>query len=169
MTRIRHAESADLAEVERIHAEAAETIPATFDEAGRPAAWWQATLESCDAEIGHLLLVAVAEDGTVMGYAKSGQFRDKAAYRTTCETSIYLGADHRGSGVGGAVYRELIARLDRGPLRLAVAGVTQPNVASDRLHRALGFVEVGTFTGVGIKFGRPWDVLWYQRRLGGPR
>lgn len=166
---LRDAEYADLPAVEAIHAEAARSSAATFDEVGRPAAWWRATLESCDFEKGHLLLVAVSGDGTVLGYAKSGQFRDKAAYRTTCETSIYLGADHRGSGVGGALYRELFARLDRGPLRLAVAGVTQPNVASDRLHRALGFEEVGTFTGVGTKFGRPWDVRWYQRRLGGSR
>lgn len=166
---VRDAGPVDLPAVRRIHAEAADSSPATFDEEGRPEAWWRAELEGSDPELGHLLLVAAAPDGAVLGYAKSGQFRDKAAYRTTCETSIYVGARHRGAGVGRALYGELLARLERGPLRLAVAGVTQPNDTSNRLHRALGFSEVGTFEGVGVKFGRPWDVLWFQRPLvGGP-
>lgn len=167
-THVRHATPADLPEVERIHAQVAAASPATFDEAGRSAVWWQSTLEHCDPELGHLLLVAVSAEDVVVGYAKSGQFRDRAAYRTTCETSIHLDADHRGAGVGGALYRELLAQLDQGPLRLAVAGVTQPNEASNRLHRRLGFEEVGTFRGVGVKFGRPWNVLWFQRSLEPP-
>ena len=53
--------------------------------------------------------------------------------------------------------------------RLAVAGVTQPNEASDRLHRRHGFTEVGTFHGVGVKQGRAWDVLWLERPLANAR
>ena len=165
MIEVRDAEPADLATVEQIYAAAAATSTATFDEVGHPAAWWRATLEATDEERGHLLLVAVSPEGAVMGYAKSGRFRDKDAYRTTCETSLYVGEGHRGAGVGRALYRELLERLDRGPLRLAVAGITQPNEVSNRLHRSLGFTDVGTFTGVGVKFGRPLDVLWFQRPL----
>jgi phosphinothricin acetyltransferase len=47
--------------------------------------------------------------------------------------------------------------------------VTQPNDVSNRLHHTLGFEAVGTFRGVGVKFGRPWDVRWFQRPLGTPR
>lgn len=165
---VRDAKPGDLTSVAVIHAAAAAGSPATFDETGKPEAWWREVLEGSDPEHGHLLLVAVdagSADGAVMGYAKSGSFRDKAAYRTTCETSIYVGDAHRGGGVGRALYAELLERLDRGPLRLAVAGVTQPNDVSNRLHRALGFTEVGTFSGVGTKFGRSWDVLWFQRPL----
>ena len=64
------------------------------------------------------------------------------------------------------MYGELLARLDSSPLRLAVGGVTEPNPASARLHLAHGFSVVGTFVGVGTKFGRTWDVTWYQRPLG---
>ena len=76
--------------------------------------------------------------------------------------------DHRGKGVGKALYSELLSRLERNPAyRMAVAGVAQPNPASDALHRAHGFTEVGTFDDVGEKFGRPWSVRWYQRPLNG--
>ena len=43
--------------------------------------------------------------------------------------------------------------------------MTSPNPASAALHESLGFTLVGTFEGVGVKFGRPWDVTWYQRSL----
>ena len=166
MPDVRDARSGDLEAIAAVYAEAAET-PATFDLEGKPVDWWRAVLDALDAASGRLLLVAVDGGGTVLGYAKSGEHRDKPAYATTVETSVYVGSRHQGQRAGDALYRELLARLDRTQLRLAVAGVTQPNDASNRLHRAHGFSEIGTFRGVGVKHGRAWDVLWYQRPLAG--
>jgi phosphinothricin acetyltransferase len=68
--------------------------------------------------------------------------------------------------VGGALYDALLERLDACPaVRVAVAGVAEPNEASTRLHVSRGFTRVGRFSGVGTKFGRAWDVTWYQRSL----
>jgi L-amino acid N-acyltransferase YncA len=149
-----------------IYAAAARDTPATFDFEGPSVEWWRAVLEAVDPARGRLLLAAVGADGEAVGYAKSGRFRDKPAYDSTCEVSVYVAESARGRGVGGALYRELLARLDRGPLRLAVGGVAEPNPASTALHLACGFTRVGTFEGVGTKFGRLWDVTWYQRALG---
>ena len=87
------------------------------------------------------LLVAL-EGGEVVGFAKSGSFKDRGAYWTTREVSAYVHADHRGKGVGSALYTELLRRLDATEgLRLAVGGVAQPNPASNsaargaRVHR----------------------------------
>jgi L-amino acid N-acyltransferase YncA len=157
--------SPQLPEIAAIYAAAVADGPATFDLDAPPLAWWSSVLDSVDPRAGHLMLSALDEDEHVLGYAKSGGFRPKAAYDSTCETSIYVAADARGRGVGDALYRELFARLDRSGLRLAVAGMTAPNPASARLHLRHGFVEVGTFAGVGVKFGQPWDVVWYQRPL----
>ena len=68
----------------------------------------------------------------------------RTARRTTrpCETSIYVDSAARRSGVGGALYDALLARLDAGPLRLAVAGIALPNHASVALHR-VARVRVG--------------------------
>ena len=161
---VRDAVREDLPAIAAIYAAAADATPATFDLEGPPLAWWEATLAACDPAAGHVLLVAVHGDELV-GYAKSGVFKEKAAYATTCETSVYVADDHRARGVGDALYRELLARLDASRARLAVAGVTEPNAASERLHLAHGFTEVGTFHGVGVKLGRAWDVRWYERRL----
>jgi phosphinothricin acetyltransferase len=146
-----------------IYAAAVET-PVTFDLEPPPLERWRATLRSTDPVAGNELIVALADD-EVVGYAKSGPHKERGGYATTRETSVYVHADHRGRGVGHALYGELLARLERAPVLLAVAGVTSPNPASERLHVAHGFTEVGVFRGVGLKFGRTWDVRWYQRPL----
>lgn len=154
-----------LPEVAEIYAAAIAGGVATFDLESPPMAWWRALLDAADPALGHLLLVALGADGAVLGYAKSGSFRPKAAYASTCELSIYIDAAARGRGVGTALYEALLGRLDRSGLRVAVAGVTEPNPPSARLHQAHGFQPIGKFTGVGVKFGRAWDVSWYQRPL----
>ena len=165
VTVVREATERDLEAIAEIYAEAALT-PATFDLEGQPVEWWEDALAATDPTAGHLLLVA-DRGGAVAGYAKSGTFKPRRAYDTTVETSVYVHSGHRGAGVGDALYTELFERLDATPLRLAVAGVTQPNEASDRLHRRHRFTEVGTFHGVGVKLGKSWDVLWLERPLAG--
>ena len=144
-----------------IYAEAAANNHATFDVDGPPVEWWSEVREREE------LLVAM-DDGEVMGFAKSGRFKDRPGYDSTRETSAYVHTDHRGKGVGNALYTELLRRLEATDgLLMAVAGVAEPNPASEALHRAHGFTEVGIFKDVGVKFGRAWSVRWYQRTLSG--
>ena len=103
----------------------------------------------------------------MLGYAKSGTHRSRPAYDSTVEVSVYVARQAQRGGVGGALYDDLLSRLDRLPkLQLAVAGMTEPNEASRRLHESRGFAYVGTFHGIGTKFGRGWDVTWFERSLG---
>ena len=158
------AEAGHLDEVAAIYARTAESSPATFDLEGKPLEWWERALAHSDPVAGHLLVVALDSDH-VLGYAKSSEFRDKPAYSTTAEVSVYVDEPARERGVGHALYADLIGRLERSELLLAAAGITEPNPASTRLHVAHGFERVGTFQRVGVKFGRAWDVTWYQRSL----
>lgn len=112
----------------------------------------------------HRLLVAEL-DGAVVGYATSGRFREKAAYASSVETSIYVHVDHHRRGVGRALYAALLPVLSAEGLHRAYAGITLPNDASIHLHAAFGFREVGTFREVGLKFGRYHDVRWFERTL----
>lgn len=109
----------------------------------------------------------VAEDaGAVLGYAYAGDYRARAAYRWSCEVSVYVALDRRGAGVGRALYEALLPRLAGLGFRTAVAGTTLPNDASVRLHEALGFEPAGVIRAVGWKLGRWHDVALLQRPLG---
>ncbi|MER7675141.1 N-acetyltransferase family protein [Streptomyces sp. NPDC096934] len=103
--------------------------------------------------------------GRVLGYATSSGFRPKAAYATSVEVSVYLAPGAGGRGVGTLLYEALFRALAGEDLHRAYAGVAQPNEASVRLHERFGFRHVGTYREVGRKFGRYWDVAWYEKDL----
>jgi L-amino acid N-acyltransferase YncA len=109
--------------------------------------------------------VVLEDDGRVVGYAYGGPYKARAAYRWSCEVSVYLEPGRRRTGAGRALYDALLARLaDRG-FRTAVAGMTLPNEASVGLHRAMGFEPVGTYRRIGWKHGTWHDVAWAQRAI----
>jgi phosphinothricin acetyltransferase len=110
----------------------------------------------------HRLLVA-EEDGQLLGYATSSRWRPKAAYDTTVESSVYCRTGATGRGVGTQLYTALFAALAEQDVHRIVAGMTLPNPASRALHERFGFTRVGEFAEVGRKFGRYWDVSWFQR------
>ena len=105
-------------------------------------------------------------DDRVVGYAYGGPFKDRAAYRWSCEVSVYLEPGRRRTGGGRALYTALLARLAERGYRTAVAGMTLPNEASVALHRSLGFQTLGTYRRIGWKHGRWHDVTWTQRPIG---
>src|SRR5690606_7917302 len=86
----------------------------------------------------HAWLVA-AQGRTVLGYAKAGPFRARAAYRWTAETGIYLDPDHVGNGIGRPLYARLLAVLRAQGFHAAIGGIALPNDPSVRLHERLGF------------------------------
>ncbi|MGW5121043.1 N-acetyltransferase family protein [Streptomyces noursei] len=116
----------------------------------------------------HRLLVAQSAgegDGPLLGYATSSAFRPKGAYVTSVETTVYCAPEAGGRGVGTLLYRALFAALADEDVHRAYAGIAQPNEASVRLHARFGFRPIGTFTEVGRKFDRYWDVSWFQKDL----
>jgi L-amino acid N-acyltransferase YncA len=115
-------------------------------------------------ERAYVWLVAEYE-GRVVGYAYGARFAQRAAYRWSAETTVYVSASHHRAGAGRALYGELLERLRALGLWTLAAGVTQPNAASDGLHRAMGFVEVGTYRRIGFKLEAWWDVRWWQLDL----
>lgn len=119
------------------------------------------------AQCGHAWLVADGTDG-IAGYAYGGEFKSRAAYRFTCEVSVYLRPGLGGRGLGRALYDVLLPRLAELGYRQAVAGMTLPNAASEGLHRASGFEPVGVYRSVGWKFERWHDVAFMQRPLPDP-
>ena len=112
----------------------------------------------------HAWLV-LEDDGRVVAYAYGGPFRPRAAYRWSCEVSVYAEAGRRRTGAGRALYERLLRRLAERGYRTALAGMTLPNEASVELHRAMGFEPVGTYRKVGHKLGRWHDVAWVQLML----
>ena len=111
-------------------------------------------------------LVALDRRRRVLGFSWARPFRERAAYRGTAESSIYVAGDARGHGVGRALLAAVIEACTTSGRRelMAVVGDAR-NHASLRLHQGLGFEPVGYLPGAGEKPDGPVDVVILQRHL----
>jgi phosphinothricin acetyltransferase len=170
--RIRPAVRGDLTRLTEIYNHYVLTSTATFDlgplTVEQRTEWFEEHSTS-----GRYRLLVADEEGDqpehsgarVVGYASTSRFRTRAAYDTTVEASVYCAPDSLGRRIGSALYRELFTLIANEDINRIAAGITLPNDASVALHRAFGFVQVGVFSQNGRKFGRYWDVAWFERPL----
>jgi phosphinothricin acetyltransferase len=160
--RVRDATTADAAACAVLYAPYVTDTAVTFETEPPTAA--QMAERIAAAQRRHAWLV-LEDDGAVVGYAYGGPYKERAAYRWSCEVSVYLERGRRRTGGGRALYEALFTRLAERGFRTAVAGMTLPNPASEGLHRALGFEPVGVYRRIGWKHGAWHDVAWVQRTL----
>ena len=113
---------------------------------------------------GRPALVAVV-DGQVVGFGSLSPFRDRPAYATTVEDSVYLLDAYQGRNIGRQLLEELVRLAAANGFHSVIARIVGGNDASIKLHAACGFEIVGTEREVGRKFGRWLDVVEMQLML----
>lgn len=109
----------------------------------------------------HAALVA-ERDGRVVGFGSLSPYKDRPAYSTTVEDSVYVARDSQGTGVGRLLLTELLSVATVHGFHAVMARIVGGHDASIGLHAALGFTTVGTEVEVGRKFGRWLDVVVMQ-------
>jgi L-amino acid N-acyltransferase YncA len=140
------------------------TSTATFDLVPRTLAEQQAWLRARSG--AHAVVVAVDGDGDdVVGFGSLSPYRDRPAYRTTVEDSVYVRRDRRGHGVGSRMLEELVTVAAASGFHAVMARIVDGHHASIGLHQRHGFALVGVEREIGRKFGRWLDVVVMQRLL----
>ena len=105
------------------------------------------------------------EEGTVAGYCYAHPWKERAAYRGTLETTVYVSPAFQRQGIGRRLMLRLISECRQRGYHTLVACITGGNQASYDLHRSLGFHQVSCFEKVGEKFGQRLDVVDWQLTL----
>jgi phosphinothricin acetyltransferase len=135
---------------------------ATFDLVPRTL---EAQRDYLEARSGaHAVLVAEA-GGAVCGFGSLSPWRDRPAYSTSVEDSVYIHRDHQGQGVGRLILEELLATATKHGFHAVMARIVGGHEASIALHARCGFEVVGTEREIGRKFGRWLDVVLMERLL----
>ncbi len=101
--------------------------------------------------------------GEIAGYASLSPYREKEAYCSTVELSVYIGKKYRRQGVATALMERILEEA-RGDERThtVVSVITAGNEASVCLHGKFGFTYCGTIREAGMKFGRYLDIENYS-------
>lgn len=120
---------------------------------------WQASRS------GAYAVVVADVDGVVAGFGSLSRWRDRPAYATTVEDSIYVHRDHHGRGFGKALLARLLEVATAHGFHACMARIVGGHEASIGLHQACGFEVVGVEKEVGRKFNRWLDVVLMERML----
>jgi len=146
-----------------------EASTVTFDLIARTEAEQRAWMD--DHRGAYPCLVAVAtgeagfEPGTVMGYASLSPFRDRPAYATTVENSVYVDRNARGLGLGKQLLLAIVEAAKQQGFHSVIARITGHNGLSVTLHQQVGFATIGIEREVGRKHGVWLDVIELQLLL----
>ena len=152
----------DAEAIRRIYNLEVTTSTVTFDLVPRTLTEQQAWL--VDRNGAHAVLVAEA-DGEIWGFGSLSPFRERPAYSTTVEDSVYVDRARQGQGVGKALLGGLVDTATNHGFHTVIARIVGGHDGSIALHAPVGFEVVGTEREVGRKHRRWLDVVIMQRML----
>lgn len=162
MAVIRRANEGDAAAIAAIYGPYCESTVISFEEVAPTADEMARRVRTMGATRPWIVL----EEGEAMvGYAYASAHHERAAYRWSASTAIYIDRRYHRRGAGRALYTTLFTLLSELGYFTATAGITLPNVGSIGLHESFGFKSVGVYRRIGFKMGSWHDVGWYQLML----
>ncbi len=156
------ARAADAEATRRIYNNEVTSSTVTFDIEPRTASEQRAWIAR---HLGAHPAVVAVEGADVCGFGSLSPFRERAAYASSVEDSVYVDPAWRGRGVGRMILDELVRLATEQGFHTVIARTTGDNAPSIALHRACGFALVGIEREVGRKFGRWLDVAVLQKML----
>jgi phosphinothricin acetyltransferase len=116
------------------------------------------------AKLADHRLVALAENGDVLGWVAVAAVSDRCVYGGVVEHSVYVAPGARGRRVGRALLDALISSTEAAGIWTIQSGIFPENLASVALHRAAGFRDVGRRERIGQQHGLWRDVVLIERR-----
>jgi phosphinothricin acetyltransferase len=108
-------------------------------------------------------LLAAVDEGKVVGYASLSAYREKEAFQSTVELSVYVRLENRHQGIASALMKEILKKAQDNPqIHTVISVITSGNNTSVQLHKKFGFEYCGTIREVGVKFGQYQDIENYS-------
>lgn len=154
---VRALEPADWSAVRRIYAEGIATGDATFETEVPD----RRSLES-KWLADHRWIAEV--DGQVAGWTAISPTSTRDCYAGVGETSVYVGADFRGRGVGKMLLRKQVTAADDAGLWTLQTSIFPENRASLALHHSAGYRTLGVRERIAQHHGVWRDTVFLERR-----
>ncbi len=162
---IRPATVADAEAIRAIYNREVTTATSTFDLVPRTLVDQERWITARSGAFSAIAAVAGPAPGAVVGFASLSPYKDRAAYSTTVEDSVYVDRAMTGGGVGTLLLSNLVEIATASGFHSVIARIEASGTASRALHAKCGFELVGIERQVGRKFNRWLDVAVMQRLL----
>lgn len=159
---IRLATPSDSAALLEIYRPYVEKTAITFETAVPSEAEFRNRIIEISAQFPYLVW---EEKGRILGYAYAHPFHERAAYRWTVESSVYVSENARHRGIGSVLYQALFVLLKAQNVETVCAVVTLPNDPSIAFHQRMDFTLAGKLPDVGFKLGNWYGAAYLYRRL----
>jgi L-amino acid N-acyltransferase YncA len=160
---LRLAALADAERIRTIYNHEVLNTTSTFDLVPRTLEDQQAWL--ADRSGAFAAIVAEDPDGSVLGFGSLSPYKERAAYRTSVEDSVYVDRSCHARGIGRLLVTELLHVAALSGFHTVFARIEASGTASRALHARCGFELVGIEREVGRKFHRWLDVALMQHLL----
>jgi L-amino acid N-acyltransferase len=160
---VRLAEAGDAEAIRTIYNNEVRTATSTFDLVPRSLTDQEQWLAARSGAFS--AIVAAGEDERVLGFGSLSPYKERAAYRTTVEDSVYVDPACQGGGIGTALLTRLVEIARSSGFHTVIARIEASGTASRALHARCGFELVGIEREVGRKFNRWLDVAVMQLLL----
>jgi phosphinothricin acetyltransferase len=139
LVRARHATPDDAEAIAAIYNQGIEDRVATFETLPRSAdevrAWFD----------GRHPIVVVEDDGKIVAFAATAEYRPRQCYAGVAEVSVYSHRAARRRGAGRQALEALIEAAEAAGFWKLVSRIFVENTASRRLVHSLGFRDVGVY------------------------
>ena len=114
-------------------------------------------------------VVVVEDEGGVIAFAATSEYRPRECYAGIAEFSVYVAGSARGRRVGDALLAAFLPACEAAGLWKVLSRIFPENEASRRLCARHGFREVGTYVRHAKLDGVWRDVVIVERLLGESR
>ncbi len=163
---LRLASSGDAEQIRQIYNYEVSNTTATFDLVPRSLEDQQQWLADRNGAFAAIVAIDPADrHGDVVGFGSLSPYKERAAYRTSVEDSVYVRRDRNGQGIGKLIVTELLRVGSVSGFHAVFARISAASAASIALHRSCGFELVGIEREVGRKFNKWLDVALMQALL----
>ncbi len=163
---LRLASLGDAEQIRHIYNYEVSNTTATFDLVPRSLTDQQQWIADRNGAFAAIVAVDPADElGDVVGFGSLSPYKERAAYRTSVEDSVYVRRDRNGQGIGKLIVTELVRVAAVSGFHAVFARISASSEASIALHRSCGFDLVGIEREVGRKFNKWLDVAIMQALL----
>lgn len=163
---VRLASLGDAEQIRQIYNYEVSNTTATFDLVPRSLEDQKQWIADRNGAFAAIVAVDTTDElGDIVGFGSLSPYKERAAYRTSVEDSVYVRRDRNGEGIGKLILSELLRVAAVSGFHAMFARISAASDASIALHRSCGFDLVGIEREVGRKFNKWLDVALMQALL----